>query len=33
VNPNSGDTGGIYLDDWKTLVQRRLTLLAPLLAP
>lgn len=33
VNPNSGDTGGLYLDDWKTLVQRRLTLLAPLLAP
>jgi len=33
VNPNSGDTGGLNLDDWTTLVPRRLTLLAPLLAP
>ena len=33
VNPNSGDTGGLYLDDWVTLVPRRLALLAPLLGP
>ncbi len=33
VNPNSGDTGGLYLDDWITLDQKRLTLLAPLLGP
>lgn len=31
LNPNSGDTGGLYEDDWSTLVPRRLTLLAPLL--
>ena len=33
LNPNSGDTGGLYEDDWVTLVPRRLALLAPLLAP
>lgn len=33
MNPNSGDTGGLYELDWVTLVPRKLTLLAPLLAP
>lgn len=33
LNPNSSDTGGLYEDDWSTLVPRRLTLLAPLLGP
>ena len=32
LNANSGDTGGLYLDDWTTIDQKRLTLLAPLLA-
>jgi len=31
VNPNSGDTGGLYEDDWSTLVMRRVALLTPLL--
>ena len=31
LNPNSGDTGGIYLDDWKTFDQRKVQLLNPLL--
>jgi aryl-phospho-beta-D-glucosidase BglC (GH1 family) len=30
-NPNSGDTGGILLDDWKTVDRRKQDLLAPLL--
>ncbi len=33
LNPNSGDTGGLYLDDWTTLDTRRLELLSPLLEP
>jgi endoglucanase len=28
LNPNSGDTGGLVEDDWKTPVQKKLTLLA-----
>ncbi len=28
-NPNSGDTGGILLDDWRTLNQEKLDLLRP----
>ena len=32
LNPNSGDTGGIYLDDWKQLDQDKLKLLQPLLS-
>ncbi|SDH61822.1 endoglucanase [Microbacterium pygmaeum] len=30
-NPNSGDTGGLVMDDWKTPQQAKLTALAPLL--
>jgi endoglucanase len=30
VNPNSGDTGGLLLDDWKTPDSNKLTLLANL---
>lgn len=33
LNANSGDTGGLYEDDWTTVVMRRVALLAPLLAP
>ena len=32
-NPNSGDTGGILLDDWSTPRQNALTLLEPILEP
>ncbi len=32
VNPNSGDTGGLYEDDWSTIVMRRVALLSPLLS-
>lgn len=31
LNPNSGDTGGLLLDDWQTLDARKLELLSPLL--
>lgn len=30
VNPNSGDTGGLLLDDWKTPDTNKLTILANL---
>lgn len=33
LNPDSGDTGGILLDDWRTLDQRKLGYLSPILAP
>jgi len=33
LNPNSGDTGGILLDDWRTLDARKLGYLSPILAP
>lgn len=29
-NPNSGDTGGILLDDWRTFNQQKLDLLSPI---
>ena len=32
-NPNSGDTGGILQDDWKTIRQDKQSILQPLLAP
>jgi len=31
VNPNSGDTGGVYENDWRTWVQPKLTLLQRLM--
>ena len=33
LNPNSGDTGGILLDDWETVDAVKLETLAPLLEP
>jgi aryl-phospho-beta-D-glucosidase BglC (GH1 family) len=33
LNPNSGDTGGILMDDWVTVRQDKQDVLAPLLAP
>jgi aryl-phospho-beta-D-glucosidase BglC (GH1 family) len=33
LNPNSGDTGGILQDDWKTVHQWKMNLLQPYLAP
>lgn len=33
LNPNSGDTGGILQDDWKTVNQSKQAALQPLLAP
>ena len=33
LNPNSGDTGGILMDDWVTVHQDKQNVLAPLLAP
>jgi aryl-phospho-beta-D-glucosidase BglC (GH1 family) len=33
LNPNSGDTGGLFADDWETLRQPVVTLLDPFLAP
>ncbi|HEX2879584.1 MAG TPA: cellulase family glycosylhydrolase, partial [Polyangiaceae bacterium] len=32
LNPNSGDTGGLLLDDWQTVDEEKLEALAPLLA-
>lgn len=32
LNPNSGDTGGIYNDDWETMNNDKLELLKPLLS-
>ncbi|CTQ47566.1 Endoglucanase E1 precursor [Roseibium aggregatum] len=32
-NPNSGDTGGILLEDWKTVDQAKLAEILPLMAP
>jgi aryl-phospho-beta-D-glucosidase BglC (GH1 family)/fibronectin type 3 domain-containing protein len=32
-NPNSGDTGGILQDDWRTVHAHKQTILQPLLAP
>lgn len=32
LNPNSGDTGGIYKDDWKTFDMKKVELLRPLLS-
>jgi len=32
-NPNSGDTGGIALDDWYTINQQKYTILQPYLIP
>lgn len=32
-NPNSGDTGGIVLDDWKTVNQAKQSILQPYLIP
>ena len=32
-NPNSGDTGGLVLDDWRTPDQAKLNALGPLLTP
>ncbi len=31
-NPNSGDTGGILADDWTTVLQNKVALLAPQLS-
>jgi endoglucanase len=33
LNPDSGDTGGLLLDDWKTVNLAKQTLLQPILAP
>lgn len=33
LNPNSGDTGGLLTDDWKTVHPEKLALLRPTLAP
>ncbi len=33
LNPNSGDTGGLLLDDWQTVDQAKLQVLRPALAP
>jgi endoglucanase len=33
LNPNSGDTGGILGDDWTTVVQWKMDILKPYLAP
>jgi endoglucanase len=33
INPNSGDTGGILQDDWKTVNQDKQAVLQPILAP
>ena len=33
LNPNSGDTGGILMDDWQTVHTGKQSLLSPLLAP
>ena len=33
LNPNSGDTGGILMDDWVTINQDKQNVLTPLLAP
>jgi endoglucanase len=33
LNPNSGDTGGILEDDWQTVREDKMELLAPILAP
>ncbi|MCA9692425.1 MAG: glycoside hydrolase family 5 protein [Myxococcales bacterium] len=33
LNPNSGDTGGILLDDWQTVHDGKMAWLGPLLAP
>lgn len=33
LNPDSGDTGGILQDDWKTVITAKQDLLKPLLAP
>jgi endoglucanase len=33
LNPNSGDTGGILLDDWQTVHEEKMAVLAPILAP
>lgn len=33
LNPNSGDTGGILAEDWRTLQQDKLDALRPLLGP
>jgi endoglucanase len=32
LNPNSGDTGGLLLDDWMTVDEQKLEALAPLIA-
>lgn len=32
-NPNSGDTGGLVADDWRTLQKAKLAALAPILTP
>lgn len=32
LNPNSGDTGGIYYDDWQTFNQEKLRVLEPILS-
>jgi endoglucanase len=31
LNPNSGDTGGIFENDWVTLVSGKVTMLNPIL--
>ena len=33
LNPNSGDTGGILEDDWQTVREDKMAVLAPILAP
>lgn len=33
LNPNSGDTGGILQDDWLTVREDKMAVLAPILAP
>eukprot|EP01037_Dinobryon_pediforme_P044289 gene44289-55962_t len=33
LNPNSGDTGGILLNDWQSVDTHKLSFLTPSLAP
>jgi len=33
LNPNSGDTGGLLLDDWQTVDKQKLDALVPLITP
>ena len=33
LNPNSGDTGGILMDDWESVEQWKVDALTPFMAP